>query len=76
MGRFTKETGEKLSGLPAMETGMAVVLKLIKDVVYRETIKHSYPYDWRTKKPIMIRASKQWFINTKELKDRAVVSSC
>lgn len=35
---------------------------------------HSYPYDWRTKKPIIIRASTQWFVNTAAIKDKAMVS--
>ena len=38
------------------------------DVLYSEMITHSYPYDWRTKKPVFLRASKQWFINTDKLK--------
>jgi isoleucyl-tRNA synthetase len=38
-----------------------------------ENFVHNYPYDWRTNKPVIIRASKQWFVNTKMLKDRAVV---
>jgi isoleucyl-tRNA synthetase len=24
---------------------------------------HSYPYDWRTKQPVMLRATEQWFVN-------------
>lgn len=36
---------------------------------------HSYPYDWRTKKPMIIRASKQWFVNTTSVKAAAQVSS-
>ena len=36
---------------------------------------HSYPYDWRTKQPVVIRPSKQWFINTASLKEKAKVSS-
>lgn len=34
---------------------------------------HSYPYDWRTKQPVVIRPSRQWFINTAALKDKAKV---
>ena len=40
--------------------------------MHSETITHSYPYDWRTKKPVFLRASKQWFINTDKLKARAM----
>jgi len=43
-------------------------------VIHQENFKHSYPYDWRTKLPVIIRASKQWFVKTGEIKDRALVS--
>lgn len=33
---------------------------------------HSYPYDWRTKKPCIIRSSMQWFIDTNRLKEKAL----
>lgn len=35
---------------------------------------HSYPYDWRTQKPVIIRATKQWFLNTERVKEAALVS--
>lgn len=35
---------------------------------------HSYPYDWRTQKPVIIRATKQWFLNTDRVKEAALVS--
>lgn len=31
-------------------------------------IKHSYPHDWRTKKPIIFRATPQWFANLEPIK--------
>ena len=38
----------------------------------RTSFKHSYPYDWRTKKPVILRGSKQWFIDTKHLQSNAL----
>ncbi len=32
-------------------------------------IKHSYPHDWRTKKPIIFRATKQWFCSVDKIRD-------
>jgi hypothetical protein len=40
--------------------------------VYRDEFTHSYPYDWRTKQPVLLRASRQWFIDTNQLKERAI----
>ena len=30
-------------------------------LLLQENYKHRYPYDWRTKKPTIFRATKQWF---------------
>lgn len=56
--------------------GWAVIsmLQAAGAVVKEEDCVHSYPYDWRTKQPVVTRASKQWFINTASLKDKAKVS--
>lgn len=49
------------------------MLKECGALVKEEQCVHSYPYDWRTKQPVVIRPSKQWFINTASLKDKAMV---
>ncbi|KAL8566840.1 hypothetical protein ACOMHN_052238 [Nucella lapillus] len=50
----------------------AVIDLLGNSVLKKEEYVHSYPYDWRTKKPVIIRASEQWFVNTQELKEQAL----
>jgi len=35
-------------------------------LVFAETYKHSYPHCWRCKKPIIFRATEQWFISVDE----------
>ena len=32
-------------------------------------IKHSYPHDWRTKKPVIFRATKQWFCSVDKVRE-------
>jgi isoleucyl-tRNA synthetase len=32
-------------------------------------ITHSYPHDWRTKKPVIYRATAQWFASIKDFRD-------
>lgn len=49
------------------------MLKESDALVKEEQCVHSYPYDWRTKQPVIIRPSKQWFVNTASLKDKAKV---
>ena len=39
------------------------ILELLGDaLLLKEDITHSYPHCWRTKKPLIFRATKQWFI--------------
>lgn len=64
-----------LQGQYVLTEGNEAVLKMLKnDILHVEDYIHSYPYDWRTNKPIILRASRQWFIDTNALKERAVVS--
>lgn len=52
--------------------GQKEVLRLLKhDVIHTAKHVHSYPYDWRTKKPVIIRSSEQWFIDVEEIGKRA-----
>jgi len=51
-----------------------VLMKLKGDILHKEKYIHSYPYDWRTKKPVLVKASMQWFMNTQKLKEMAAVS--
>lgn len=31
-------------------------------------VKHQYPHDWRTKKPVIYRATSQWFVSVEKVK--------
>ncbi|WKA53581.1 isoleucine--tRNA ligase [Planococcus shixiaomingii] len=35
-----------------------------------EFITHSYPHDWRTKKPVIYRATAQWFVSIEAFRDQ------
>ncbi|KAG8584441.1 hypothetical protein GDO81_008829 [Engystomops pustulosus] len=73
-GRFTAEAGADLESKVVLEDGNEAVIQMLlgtKNLMKEESFVHSYPYDWRTKKPIIIRASKQWFVNTANVKDKA-----
>ncbi|XP_073412898.1 isoleucine--tRNA ligase, mitochondrial isoform X2 [Dendrobates tinctorius] len=73
-GRFTAEAGADLESKVVLEDGNEAVIQMLhcaKNLVKEESLIHSYPYDWRTKKPIIIRTSRQWFVNTANVKDKA-----
>ncbi len=44
-------------------------LKLGGYLLLTEPYVHSYPHDWRTKKPVIFRATAQWFASIESLKD-------
>ncbi|XP_068607883.1 isoleucine--tRNA ligase, mitochondrial [Brachionichthys hirsutus] len=73
-GRFTEGAGEELQNLPVMSEGTDKVISMLEGqgaLLREEPFVHSYPYDWRTKQPVLIRPSRQWFVNTASLRDRA-----
>jgi len=37
-------------------------------------VYHSYPHDWRTNKPIIFRATPQWFASIEDLKDQLLAA--
>ncbi|XP_014215047.1 isoleucine--tRNA ligase, mitochondrial [Copidosoma floridanum] len=74
-GKYTAEAGAEFEGLKVLEEGTpAVLARIDQNIVHVEKLTHSYPYDWRTMKPVIVRASHQWFINTDSIKDQAVES--
>jgi len=63
-----------LKGKFVLNEGNAEIMNRLKNKVLSSSkIKHSYPYDWRTKKPVIVKTSMQWFIDTEELKAKALV---
>ena len=51
-------------------------LELLQDsgnLVHEHDYVHRYPHDWRTKKPVILRATKQWFIMTSSLMNQVKV---
>ncbi|VDN03242.1 unnamed protein product [Thelazia callipaeda] len=67
-GRYMRHLGHKLEGKSVLEEGNDVVLQLFKkNVIFTSPYKHSYPYDWRTRQPVIIRSSEQWFIDISKI---------
>ncbi|MCP3026193.1 isoleucine--tRNA ligase [Halobacillus sp. A5] len=45
-------------------------LKEAGALLHLEFITHSYPHDWRTKKPTIFRATDQWFASIKDFREQ------
>ncbi len=69
-GYMTEEAGE-FAGLFYQDANKVILKRLEeeKSLLHLEYITHSYPHDWRTKKPIIFRATPQWFASIEALKD-------
>lgn len=73
-GIFTEAAGSDLQNKFVLTEGNETVIQMLqgsKMLLKEDDVQHSYPYDWRTKKPVIIRSSKQWFIDTGKIKDQA-----
>lgn len=76
-GHFTAEAlphaPQRLDGLFVQGKGNAMVLELLgENALHIHKYQHKYPYDWRTKKPIIVRATAQWFADVGGIKAEAL----
>lgn len=71
-GNMMEDCGEWLAGQYVEDANKTVTLKLdeLGALLKLEFIKHSYPHDWRTKKPIIFRATDQWFCSIDKIRDK------
>lgn len=70
-GVLTKENGPEFDGV-FYQKADDISLKFLKDqnaLLLEEPLKHSYPFDWRTKQPIVFRATDQWFVSIDQMRD-------
>ena len=76
LGRYNNDVKPReLVGKSVLGDGNEEVLKLLEQsghLLKRADYVHSYPYDWRTKQPVILRASKQWFVDSKTLQQDAL----
>lgn len=71
-GYMTEDTGEDFAGL-FYEDANEVSLKKLEEagvLLKQMDYEHSYPFDWRTKKPIIFRATPQWFASVDKICDQ------
>ena len=71
-GYMTEDTGEDFAGL-FYEDANEVSLKKLEEagvLLKQMDYEHSYPFDWRTKKPIIFRATPQWLASVDKIRDQ------
>ncbi|TVQ17769.1 MAG: isoleucine--tRNA ligase [Leptolyngbya sp. DLM2.Bin15] len=75
-GIFTAEAGP-FEGLNVLKDANEAVIKALvdaKSLLKEEAYVHKYPYDWRTKKPTIFRATEQWFASVEGFRDEALAA--
>ncbi|KAI4338518.1 hypothetical protein MLD38_023567 [Melastoma candidum] len=73
-GQFTDEAGQ-FSGLDVLGDGNAAVVNFLDEqssIIMEESYQHKYPYDWRSKKPTIFRATEQWFASVEGFREAAM----
>ncbi|UTY38928.1 isoleucine--tRNA ligase [Allocoprobacillus halotolerans] len=71
-GCMMEDCGDWLAGQYVDDANKTVTLKLdeLGVLLKLEFITHSYPHDWRTKKPIIFRATDQWFCSIDKIRQK------
>ena len=70
-GRFTDEAGERFAGMDVLGDGNTAIIEALTEagaLIREEAYEHKYPYDWRTKKPTIFRATDQWFASVENFR--------
>ncbi|KAE8313895.1 tRNA synthetases class I-domain-containing protein [Aspergillus transmontanensis] len=78
-GRFTDKAmpsdPTRLSGKSVLDEGNTAILEYLESqghLLSKHRYEHKYPYDWRSKRPIIIRATEQWFADVGDIRESAV----
>lgn len=72
-GRYTKEFSE-LEGKSVFEANPLIIemLRAKGALLFATTLKHQYPHSWRSHKPLIMRATPQWFMRIEPLRKKAL----
>ena len=73
-GNFTDEAG-KFTGLDVLVNGNQAIIDALTaagSLLKEEAYQHKYPYDWRTNKPTIFRATEQWFASVAGFREDAL----
>jgi len=73
-GRMTEEAGPICAGMTTDEANKAIAIHMDKtgSLLAMKKIVHQYPHCWRCKKPVLFRATDQWFCSVESFKEEAV----
>ncbi len=73
-GTLTEEAGP-FAGLNVLKDANPAIIAALAEagaLLKEERYQHRYPYDWRTKKPTIFRATEQWFASVEGFRQQAL----
>ncbi|MFN7900168.1 MAG: isoleucine--tRNA ligase [Synechococcaceae cyanobacterium] len=73
-GDLTAEAGP-FEGLNVLKDANPAIINALRDagvLLAEQRYEHRYPYDWRTKKPTIFRATEQWFASVEGFRQQAL----
>ncbi|MFM8545366.1 MAG: isoleucine--tRNA ligase, partial [Vulcanococcus sp.] len=73
-GTLTDEAGP-FAGLNVLKDANPAIIQALRDcgaLLAEQPYAHRYPYDWRTKKPVIFRATEQWFASVEGFRQAAL----
>lgn len=65
-----QEALARLDGQEALQSGNQAILEVLHEhgmLLGEQPYRHSYPIDWRTKQPLLVRATAQWFADLSDV---------
>ncbi|VEU74460.1 Isoleucine--tRNA ligase [Mycoplasmopsis citelli] len=65
-----ENTGTEFDGMFYHDANKPISTFLQDKMLAYAPLKHSYPHDWRTHKPIIFRGTPQWFVSINKIKDQ------
>lgn len=73
-GYMTEEAGPICAGMTTDEASKAIAIHMDKtgSLLAMKKLIHQYPHCWRCKKPVLFRATEQWFCSVESIKDQAI----
>ncbi len=75
-GTMTSEAGP-FAGLNVLKDANPTIIAALEErgaLLKHEPYAHRYPYDWRTKKPTIFRATEQWFASVEGFRNEALTA--
>jgi isoleucyl-tRNA synthetase len=71
-GWYNSYAPDAVQGLHIFKAEASILKHLGDKLLYQHPYQHAYPHSWRSKKPLIYRTTRQFFINVDNMRDEAL----